>query len=256
MAKKFGESPADWPPSKERQDADARRLLGLDEKWKILEGAEKERLLPSVARRKAFDNITAETGPKRINTERKKGLASAILERGFLNEEILKRYPTIYLGSLLDVEYPLALGSRHTVLVDYQLSLEKDLPVLAEKLKKLSSSEPLIEGNRATVTMDLGSGPEEVSFEIEAKWYNPDEEAIQKIDPEILARIKEYQLPDKIGLLLAYAPGGPLGGVDLEPNIERKIVDGGAILFHRKLTHIKGGYAETIEIKPENEIQQ
>ena len=221
----------------------ARELLGLDKTWDILRGGEKERLLPSPELRKVFDNFDTTTNPREPNIEKKQGIVSEVLRRQLLDEDVLQKHPSVYIGSFVDFLYPLALGSRNIVLVDPVLENEKVTPALAGLLKKITGCEPFVSRNAITVPFDFGDGSEEVTIRIEAKPYIPPEEAGGMED--------RYTLPDQAGLVLLFASQGPDAKVVLEEGIERRMVEGGVILCDDVLTRVHNGKKEEIELGSE-----
>lgn len=218
----------------------ARELLGLDKTWDILRGGEKERLLPSPELREVFDNFDTTTNPREPNIEKKQGIVSEALRGQLLDEDVLQKHPSVYIGSFVDFMYPLALGSRNIVLVDPVLENERVIPALAGLLKKITGREPSVSRNVITVPFDFGDGPEEVTIRIEAKPYIPPEETGGMED--------RYTLPDQAGLVLLFASQGSDARVVLEEGIERKIVEGGAILDEDTLMRFRNGKKERIEL--------
>jgi hypothetical protein len=96
-----------------KQRIRARQLLGLRE----FDQRKPEDFLKSGQRRAAWSAIRTNTLPT-TKADMKRGVVLESIHRRLLPENIFKTHPVVYIGSGVDVEYPLALGARYIVLVD------------------------------------------------------------------------------------------------------------------------------------------
>jgi hypothetical protein len=227
-------------PYARRNDADMRRLMGLNRSYNMLTGERKEKYLLTPERQRAFDNIQTSTfGFRKTKIEQKKGIASEVIEGQMIPEEVLKNYPTVYLGSDVDIDYPLALGSRKIAMVDYLLKSPELQQELTRRIKALINQEVKIENNRITFPFNFGSGVETVTVDIEPKVYNPASE-------ELAQGFEKYQSPQQIGLVLGFASQGPAGIIEFGDDIKSRLVENGVILWDDRVTKINPATKEEI----------
>lgn len=154
---------------------------------------------------------------------------SAILEmreKRQPDQGVLKNYPTVYLGSGRDIEYPLCLGARDIILVDPIFENEEAMAAIIGKIediigiepKKIAAKPGLLPG--LSFTFDFGNGLEEahVRFAGEA-YYN------EKRTPHII--------PEKTGCILEFIVSFDafFAGYLLDARAVRdKLVPGGMII--------------------------
>jgi len=200
---------------------DVRRLMGLDRNFSLLEGENKKRFLFSDDRINAYDSLDAFTGFRKAKIEQKKGIVAEILKNELLSEEVLKNYPTVYLGSCVDIEYPLTIGARDIVLVDPGFVDPKWQEGVVERLKRITKTEPVIEENLITVSFDFGKGKETVRIVLVPKFFALSSEN-QKED--------NYKLPDQIGNIILFASQGPSGVIGVNEEMKKRVVSGGIII--------------------------
>ena len=231
-----------------RNDADVRRLMGLNRSYKMLTGEQKDKFLPTPERLKAFDNIQTSTfGFRKAKIEQKKGVASEVIAGQMVPDEVLKNYPTVYLGSDVDVDYPLAIGSRKIAMVDYLLKSPELQQRLAQRIKDLINQDVQIINNRITFPFDFGTGVETVTVDIEPKVYNP-------VSEELSEGLEKYETPQQVGLVLGFASQGPAGVIEIGADLKSRIVENGAILWDDRFTTIDSDTKEekTIELGHED----
>lgn len=154
----------------------ARELLGLrDFKERMRE--EKFELLGSEERLRAFENISTTTFPIGKKSEMKRGIVLELIEKNFLPTEVLQKYPLVYIGSGLDVEYPLAIGGRHIIMVDPIFADSQAEEEIVEKIKSIIKRE-INKGflvGQLNFTFDFGAGIESVVVQLIPKLYERDE---------------------------------------------------------------------------------
>ncbi len=192
----------------------------------------------------AYQNLYTTTGEtfagdigkiKAGKIEAKKGNVREILMTKMISEEILKNLPTVYLGSGADIEYPLAIGSRKIVMFDPIFKNQESKKELIDRIEKIIN-EKLSDGltNDFSFLFDFGNGDELVEV---------------KIIPEYYTKKTSTELPKKVGLVIMFASqDGQYGRIAVEDNLEKKIVDGGAILTDHAFTIIKNGRKEVTEL--------
>lgn len=224
---------------------DSKRLLGLDIPWNTLSGDEQQKFLKSPQRIAAFLAIFTTTLPIGPKSDEKRGIVSHILRKQLIAEEILRMYPTVYLGSGDDFEYPLALGSRHVILVDPILKEQRAKDNIDARLAGLIGESPELSDDSFEFMFDFGSGKEPVKIELEPQYYNPPKELSGKIESGDIYT----DFPPKIGLVLLYASRSPLGQMKAQGDITSKVVEGGGILADKRFTP-KGslGMKNTIDV--------
>ncbi len=196
-----------------------RRLLGL-RTFPKRTTEEKRTLLGSDQRFAALDSITTTTLPV-SKKEVKKGIVLELVDKALISSELLKDHPLVYIGSGIDVEYPLAIGGRMIQMVDTLLSDPKMQEEVIAKIAKLISKNPDVVGNTLHFNFDFGSGQESVSIELVPKFLPYSEEKRLEDD---------FMLPSDIGVVLLYASQGPGGSVKVSDAMKERLVDGGVII--------------------------
>jgi hypothetical protein len=203
----------------------ALRMLGLDRKYKNFSPDERGKYLITPERMRSFDAISTTTNPRKAKTEQKKGIVSEILFNDLISKNILKDYPTLYLGAGTDVEYPLALGSREIIMLDYILDDKDVVENLIKSISDAIGQDPEMNGDEIRFPFDFGEGKEEVVVKLIAKNYSPEQQT-----PDA------FISPEKIGMILTFAPQGPMGVIVTGDDLKSKVVSGGAILEDGYLT--------------------
>lgn len=200
----------------------SKRLLGLKEFVKISE-EEERRILESRQRFNAYSNLDTTTSPRKHKIEYKKGIIREIVKDNLIDKEILKNNPTVYLGSGLDIEYPLSLGSSDIWLVDPVLGSEEAKKELKIKIEKLLEKElPWELQGSFDFNFDFGGREEKVKVNLISKNYKQG----------------DIGLPQNIGLIIKFASQGPDGEIKIDTSLERNIVNGGYILDESRLEKI------------------
>lgn len=206
-----------------------RQLAGLDKVFDILQGERKEKLLASSKRKAAFDNIDTSTGFRKEMIMQKQGVVSEVIEQNLISEKILKNYPTVYLGSGTDIEYPLALGSREIEMVDYILDNPGARQEISRRIEALVGQSVAVDGDKIIFKFDFGSGSETVLVNLRPMIHSNQEGGSQA---------DKYMFPEKIGLILGFAAQGPAGRIELGRDIKSKLVEDGAVLWNTEFTKI------------------
>ncbi|MBI2038125.1 MAG: hypothetical protein HYT15_04355 [Candidatus Magasanikbacteria bacterium] len=234
---------------REKSEREARRLLGLNVEWQPFTAAEQGAQLGSAERVASYRNIDTTTNPPSAKIREKQGIVAEIVRQELLSQELLRTLPTVYLGSGTDVEYPIALGARKIDLVDPIFSHPEAIKILEERLKQIVRTEVKLNTEDVTdISFDFGSGPETLSITIVPKVYYQEGMSFNKPD-------ETYVFPDKAGLVILFASQGPGGEIRRDKEIERHIVEGGAILGERTLLkYPKGPQGEAEVIKLGKEI--
>jgi|GEM_PF-3314985 len=200
---------------------DVRRLMGLDRNFSLLEGENKRRYLFSDDRINAYDDLDAFTGLRKAKIEQKKGIIGEILKNGLLSEEVLKNYSTVYLGSCVDIEYPLTIGARDIVLVDPGFVDPKWKDEVVMRLRKITKLEPVVEENLITASFDFGKGKETIRIVLVSKFF-----ALSLEDK----KEESYKLPDQTGNIILFASQGPDGAIGVSEEMKKRVVSGGTII--------------------------
>lgn len=210
----------------EDQKRRARELLGLRD-FPQRTSDERKRMMGSDMRLAALEAIDTSTRPRPAKREMKKNVVLEVVAKKLLPQDLLKSNATVYIGSEMDVEYPLAFGARHIVLVDPVFTLEECCRDMSEKIKNLAGrvSE---EGGRLKFSFDYGDGPEDAEVLLIGGIYS------SKFNPEALG-VPVYELPDDVGAILLFGTQSPGGVVCADENMLSKLVHGGVIVEE---THI------------------
>ena len=214
------------PELYEEMSPDTKRLLGLRD-FPERSAEDMQRLFKSTERVAAFNNIKTVTIPQGPRVKQKQGIVSEIVERGLVSEHILKHYPTIYLGSGTQVQYPLALGARSIEMVDPTLENHEAVKELKSGIRKLIGHSPEEKDGVLNFNFDFGEGLEVVTVFINSKPYVP-----ESTDPET------YNPPNEIGVILLFAAQGPQGQIEVGESTRKKIVPGGVIVKDTELSRV------------------
>jgi hypothetical protein len=211
----------------EQHAADIKRLLGLRD-FPARTDEEKLTTLRSKARKSALDAIDTTTNPRK-KREIKKGVVLEVVERNLVSENLLQEYPLVYIGSGTDVEYPLALGSRRIVLVDPIFTLTEACDDVLQRVKAVAGCTPhKKEGGHYEFPFDFGSGVETASLTLVAVPFSNDNEDVG------------YKLPEKVGVILLFAPQGSGNRLEVGEHMTDSLVSGGVIISEHHV-HTKTG---------------
>lgn len=224
---------------------DSLRLLGLNISWKTLTEDEQRKFFKSPQRIAAFLAISTTTLPIGPKSDEKRGIVSHIIRKGLIAEDILREYPTVYLGSGDDFEYPLALGARHSILVDPILNEQQVKDNISTRLKGLADGPATFNDQMFEFMFDFGSGKELAKIQLEPRYYHASKKLVDALGPQDVYT----NLPKKIGLVLLYASRSPLWQMKAQGDITSKVVEGGGILADKRFTP-KGslGMKNTIDV--------
>lgn len=204
-------------------DPTVRRLLGLDVNFAPLSSGERESLLVSYQRRRAYDNITTDTLPQKPKAEQKKGIVAELLRKDVLDSRLLKELPTVYVGSGIDVEYVLSMGAREILLVDTIFSDRRALQDVHKRLERLTGEVAADEAVDFDLKFDFGEGLERVHVQIDARPFVSEGEDVGQ-------GREAFELPSKVGTIVMYAPQGPSGVIRLSDRDKNHVVNGGVIV--------------------------
>ncbi|MBI2483765.1 hypothetical protein HYV71_01100 [Candidatus Uhrbacteria bacterium] len=119
-------------------------------------------VLPTEHVRLAYAHIDAATGNKDGAIAQKRAFIVDIRSDRLIDEELLTRHPTVYVGSGKDIEYPLCLGSRTLMMVD---PIFRDPAMRAEVKDHVSAiitHQPEWIGDGLQFKFDFGKGEEDV----------------------------------------------------------------------------------------------
>lgn len=223
----------EWAEESSEQDKlRTKQLLGLDIQYDKLTVEELQQLLWSKERIEMFNNITAETLPSRAKAEQKRGIVSEIVRNQLIAKQVLKEYPTIYLGSGLDFGYPLAIGSRNIVMVDFAFSEEGYKNELVSRLAEIVGEYNFNEEGTLHFEFDFGAGVENVTITLSAHSYpSPGND-------ELISYYGEYKLPEQVGVIITFAPNSPYGTTQVSPEDLHKIVPGGAYIKDSQIIRV------------------
>ncbi|MDD5639210.1 MAG: hypothetical protein PHR47_00145 [Candidatus Pacebacteria bacterium] len=200
----------------------SKRLLGLKEFRKFSDEEERELFLSS-DRLNAYHNLSTNTFPLEHKTSYKKGITRDIISKNLIAENILQNNLAVYLGSGVDIEYPLVLGARNIWLIDPQFQNNESKLELKEKIEKIIKEKlPLKMQDLLKFDFDFGSGKEGVIVSLIPKKYG----------------IDDIDFPKNIGLVILFASQDANGQVEVSGDIRKNIIDGGYILNESDLKQI------------------
>jgi hypothetical protein len=135
----------------------------------------------------------------------KRWLVLSMLNEKTVNQEVMKNYPCVSIGSGEDVAMPLCLGARKITMVDFDfasgLKLSKNV---FKNITKIIGRMPQIEGNKMSFDFDFGKGKERVSVWLEGKKYGNtmfDGNCGDDYE-EGFAKAQQFKLPSQIGMIM------------------------------------------------------
>lgn len=203
-------------------DAEIKRLMGVRD-FPPLTPERKQQHFKSPERIAALDGVsTATTDGRGWMRAMKKAIPAALLEQGLLREDLLKTLPTVYLGSLDSVEWPLAMGARHIELVDPAFQDEKVRESVAQKIRRLTGEAMPEHAQEFSFQFDFGRGKEAVTVKMVPQAYP-------------LNGWGDYVLPEHVACILLFASGGPGGYLRPTDEMKSHVVPGGLIVDAAKV---------------------
>jgi hypothetical protein len=240
---------------------------------KIGKGEEIERFLPSKFLQKAFNNLTTETTFAEEATERKRNWILEIIKRGLIDPKILQNYPTVYIASGTDVEFPILLGAQNIIMVDPIFENKEKVNEVRRRIEamignnELKISEEQINSKTKTIFEFKIEGK---SFRIEVipAYYGLSKiserlskiplprrlEEVEEEQKEKTKEILEFQPPEKIGMILAFLSLGVFP--DDDPETIKRLIPGGYILSTSNLYSFRiEGVEEPWELDLSEEIE-
>jgi len=119
-------------------------------------------VLPTEHLRLAYAHIGAETGNVDAAIAQKRAFVVDIRTDKLIDEEILKKYPTVYVGARKDIEFPLCLGSRNIMMVDPELRDPAIRTEVEDRISKIITHQPEWVGDGLQFKFDFGQGEEDV----------------------------------------------------------------------------------------------
>ncbi|MBI4250119.1 hypothetical protein HY622_00835 [Candidatus Uhrbacteria bacterium] len=119
-------------------------------------------VLPTEHLRLAYAHIGAETGNVDAAIAQKRAFVVDIRTDKLIDEEIFKKYPTVYVGARKDIEFPLCLGSRTIMMVDPELHDPKICTEVEDRISKIITHQPEWVGDGLRFKFDFGQGEEDV----------------------------------------------------------------------------------------------
>lgn len=141
-------------------------------------------------------------------------LENALALRNRLQQEgIVQKEKMKYIGSGLDIQYPLLLGGRNIILVDSIFQEDQHLPDLLERIKKYDPEAQLTkEESNSTIhfLFDFGKGKEQVAIQVVPQSF----QSLPKQEP--------------IGVLITYCLGP--NNIFYYPKLLKSVVERGYIL--------------------------
>lgn len=192
------------------------------------------RIMPTENLRRVLSSIEAKSLPPDISAGMKKLIALETRERGLLDDRLLREYPTVYIGSGIDVEYPLALGARKLVMLDPSLDSER-AGLVTKKLRGYVSD---VEenGSECRFQFDFGSGPEEVSVTLAPDVFVDGADFRKEPDgPD------RFVPPERVGMFLCYQSVEP----SQDPEAFERLVSGGYVVSNFSLASLHAKYFES-----------
>jgi hypothetical protein len=181
-------------------------------------------------RQHAFERLDAATTPQEAAIEQKRSIVRTIHEGELLRKDILKNFPTIYAGSGIDIEYPLALGCRHIVMVDPGFSDIGMAEELRAHIQVLIGDKPINQTEQGFLfDFNFDGEDEQVFVTLAPQYYNPEKPTsspFMERPSEPIPDSQRYVLPERTGMILGFASHyEPIEQSDID-----KLVPGGAIL--------------------------
>ena len=225
------------------------KVLGQDKTKLQIDLQAVERLFPTKASRRIFEQIDAATGGHESAIKHKQQTILEIRNKKLPDQAILDGNPVVYVGSGIDWEYPVCLGGREIILVDPILGNENSIRQLKERIKGATGSEPTTKDGGLQFLVDFGTGDEKISIKLEPALYcSPEFQERLKINGE--DKLSRFQPPEKIGMLLGFQFTGTDVEIDDDTETMSNVITGGFVLannalgnfFHRVTMEEQGQY--------------
>jgi len=146
----------------ERSTSFERRLKAEAEKRKLVLTPERiNGVLPTKDLRRSFSTLSAATlSLYNLAVLEKKQNVLEIREKNVLNEELLKHSATLYIGTGLDIEYPLCFGARNIVMIDPIFKDKSVIERLRLKISELTENQFTENDGHFYFKFDFGQGKE------------------------------------------------------------------------------------------------
>lgn len=182
-------------------------------------------------RQRAFDRMSAATAPRTDAIEHKRALVSEITERALLPLDVLREHPCVYPGSAYDIEYPLALGFRHLIMVDPILDEPNAVEKVKNRVRALTGDLTGRQQGGFSFIFDFGEGDERASIELVSKFYNPPPPLSFFRDAADFPANMLYVIPDETGMILGFQSHFD----DIKRSDLQKLAHGGFVLNNKRL---------------------
>jgi len=182
-----------------------------------------DRRFTSSDQRQAFRSLTLSTfdsGHEEL-LHYKKATILDVRKKKAVDQDIVRNYDTVYIGSDIDIGYSLCLGSRKVILVDPIFSDHNRRDHALEQIAYITGEQPKRTSDKSySFFFDFGSGKEEASVTFEQEPYASKKE------------FSPYNLPQQVGMILSFlTPSGLTRGHNLDAQAVRdNLVAGGMIL--------------------------
>ena len=175
-----------------------------------------------------------------IATMEKKLYVLDFLEKHIADENLLKNFETIYIGSGDDLEYPLCLGARKIIMLDPSLKEPTLLQELRKKIEKISDNNYKEDKNHFYFKFNFNGNEENVVITLDTRIYTKEEDAYV---PKTDHFIPTYN----VGAIIAFQ------SIDPTQNNEtiKKLHSGGFILTNKTLEKFNEEYMKQPETKPD-----
>lgn len=191
---------------------------------------EARRLLGSDARFQAFAAIRTLKLPQNRWGEMKRDITLEVVKRKFLSDDFLRTRPVVYIGSGIDIEYVLALGARHIVMMDPSFESETQMEDMLNKIEKMASGSMEVPAfGEFLFKFDFGHGPEPVSVKLSAAMYSP------------TSLVRERIIPEDTGAIILFA-----SYVEPDEFLKSRLAKGGIILNEGDVIRFDQGTGQEI----------
>lgn len=233
--------------------------------------------------RRIFDNISANTGFSGDATEHKKSNVLRIRSQKLLEEKIVGKLPTLYVGSGLDFEYPISLGVRNLVMIDPIFTEQENIKRLQDKIRnteglvllEMSDSEIgfILDEKEIKITIapNIYSSkkppepPKQLSPEEEKMFLRLEQKRLERqkerqargcfeegvVEKEPKKIISRFQPPDKIGMILGFR--AMMTKADTDEESLNNLVNGGYILFDEDIDDKHQSQFERLKFNEDSE---
>lgn len=187
-----------------------------------------DRVAPTPAMMRAFQQMEALTHDPELSLFAKKSSIVEIRDRQLLDEATISSAPVVYVGSGIDIHYPLMLGGRDILMVDPSLGRPEFQAALFQAIVDVAGGdwpEP-IEDNGWRFNFNFGHGNETVRITPVSAFYGVADQDL----PEGATR---FVPPAEISLLMSFrsqVEGMPKFHIDSDPDALSAIKPGGYIL--------------------------